>query len=135
VADSQCFLRDGWGETENWGVWTVAHRATLSFRVTERRDLVVRALVQPFLTQLYPKLVVGVWAARGEIARWAFDADAPEAWSPQWREARIHSSDIRSEDDALEISLVINAPHSPLSQGLADDARMLGLQLFRLSLS
>jgi glycosyltransferase involved in cell wall biosynthesis len=135
VTDSRCFIRDGWGETESWGVWTVAHRATLSFRVTERRDLVVRALVQPFLTQIYPKLAVGVFAAGREVAHWVFDSDAPEASSSQWREAPIHCSDIRSEDDALEISFAIDAPHSPLSQGLADDARTLGLQFFRLSLS
>ena len=135
VADSRCFMRDGWGETESWGVWTVAHRASLSFRVTQRRDLVLRVLVQPFLTQRYPKLVVAVLAGQREVARWEFDADAPEARSPQWRDAPIGRGDIRAAGDALEISFEIDEPHSPLSQGLADDARTLGLQVYNLSLS
>ena len=135
AADSRCFMRDGWGETENWGVWTVAHRARLSLRVTERRDLALRTLVQPLLTAQYPKLVVAVFAAEREVARWVFDADTLEAGSPQWREAPIQCSDIGRADDALDISFAIDAPHSPLSEGLSDDARTLGLGLYRLSLS
>ena len=134
VADSRCFMRDGWGETEHWGVWTVAHRACLSLRVTDRRDLALRASVQPLLTERYPTLAVTVLAARREIARWVFDAATPEGGSQQWCEAQIRCSDI-APDDALDISFVIDAPHSPLSEGLSGDARMLGLGLYRLVLS
>lgn len=134
VADSRCFMRDGWGETESWGVWTVDRRARLSLRVPERRDMALRAFVEPLLTKRYPKLVVSVLAAQREAARWVFDAGAPEGGSPQWRAAPIQCSDIAS-DDALDISFVIDAPHSPFSEGLSGDARMLGLRLYRLALS
>jgi hypothetical protein len=87
------------------------------------------------LTALYPKLVVTVSAAQREVAHWVFDADTPEAGSPQWREAPIRCSDIGGADDALELSFAIDAPHSPLSEGLSDDARTLGLKLYRLSLN
>jgi hypothetical protein len=103
--------------------------------VTEERDLVLRALVEPLLTKQFPKLVVVVFAAQRQVASWDFDADAPQAAAPQWREAPIHRSDIRGGDDALEISFAIDAPHSPLSEGLSDDARTLGLRFFRVSLS
>jgi hypothetical protein len=134
VADSRCFMRDGWGETEHWGVWTIARRAHLSLRVTERRDLVLRALVQPLLTQQFPKLVVSVSAAERDIARWVFDAGTPQGGSQQWCEAPILCSDI-APDDALDISFGIDAPHSPLSEGLSGDARTLGLGLYRVVLS
>jgi glycosyltransferase involved in cell wall biosynthesis len=135
VADSRCFMRDGWGLPEDWGVWTVAHRARLSLHVTETRDLVLRALVQPLLTALYPKLVVSVFAAQREVARWIFDAATPDAGSRHWREAHIHGDDIRSAGAVLDITFAIDAPRSPLSEGLADDARTLGLALYRLSLT
>ena len=134
VADSRCFMREGWGDTEQWGVWTVAHRARLSLRVTERRDLALRAFVQPLLTKQHPTLVVTVVAAHREIARWVFDAATPEGGSEQWCEAPIRCDDIAA-DDALDISFVIDAPHSPLSEDLSCDSRMLGIGLYRLVLS
>lgn len=134
VADSRCFMRDGWAETEDWGVWTVAARARLSLRVAERRDLALRVLVRPFLTEQRATLAVAVFAARRQVARWVFDAGTPEAGSSQWREAAIACSDL-GENDALDISFAIDAPHSPLSAGLSGDARTLGLGLQRLSLS
>ncbi len=135
VADSRCFMRDGWGETENWGVWSVADRASLAFRVTERRDLALQVLVRPLLTTHYPTLAVTVFAAQREVARWMFNAETPGAGSPQWREAAVRCGDIRREDDTLDLSFAIDAPHSPLSEGLSDDARTLGLGLYRLSLN
>lgn len=31
--DSRCFMRNGWGVTEPWGVWTVERRAELALPV------------------------------------------------------------------------------------------------------
>ena len=31
--NSHCFLRDGWGEIEDWGVWTTGRYAELYFQV------------------------------------------------------------------------------------------------------
>ena len=134
-ADSRCFMRNGWGETETWGVWTVAHRASLALHVTERRDLVLRAFVQPLLTAEFPRLVVTVTAGERQAARWVFDAASPEAGAARWREAAIRHGDLSHACDALNIAFSIDAPRSPSSGGLSADERTLGLGFSRLSLS
>jgi hypothetical protein len=51
---SRCFMGEGWGETEDWGVWTIGRRAELCFTIESTQAVVLRALVQPFLTPHTP---------------------------------------------------------------------------------
>ena len=134
-SDSRCFMREGWGETERWGVWSVADRARLFFRLEEGRVLVLRALVQPFLTEEHRRIVVRVSVADQEVDRWTFSLDDPEADRPRWREASIQSTRPDDPGTALDISFAIDAPSSPLAEGLSTDVRTLGIGLHKMSLS
>lgn len=133
--DSRCFMRDGWGKPESWGVWSVERRARLCFRVARERALVLRALVHPFLTTRHPRIVVRVLVAEQEVRRWIFRFDDPDADRPRWCEAPIPFDDSQDRDTALDIAFAIDAPSSPASAGLSGDVRALGFGLQKMSLS
>ena len=67
--DSRCFMRKGWGETERQGVWTVESVAELNLWLESETDkgLILRALLQPFLTQTHRRISVRVSTAEGEL--------------------------------------------------------------------
>jgi hypothetical protein len=134
--DSRCFMREGWGATEHWGVWTVGRRAELNLRLASEagRGLILKAMVHPFLTPSHRRISVRVSAAGREIVQWTFCIDAPEAAEPRWCEASIPARKHGHRSGALDISFTIDAPTSPLALGMSVDARLLGLGLRKLSL-
>jgi hypothetical protein len=127
--DSHCFTGAGWGEVENWGVWTVRRRADLHFGFVSSRPTVLRALVQPFLTKTHPRIDVRVCAGPREVAQWTFSLDGEAGGKPQWREALIRPIE---GTNTLDISFAIDAPTSPFAEGISGDQRMLGLGLRKL---
>jgi hypothetical protein len=127
--ESRCFIGLGWGETEDWGVWTIGRCARLHFRFGSRQAVILRALVQPFLTPTHRFIDVRISAARRKIARWTFSLDSPLGSSPQWREASARRID---PDGLLDISFEVDVPASPAAEGISRDGRTLGLGLRRL---
>ena len=127
--DSHCFTGAGWGEVENWGVWTVRRRADLHFGFVSSRPTVLRALVQPFLTKTHPRIDVRVCVGPREVAQWTFSLDGEAGGKPQWREALIRPIE---GTNTLDISFAIDAPTSPFAEGISGDQRMLGLGLRKL---
>lgn len=134
--DSRCFMREGWGDTENWGVWTVWPLAKLTLRLGSETDqsLVLKAFVHPFLTQTHRHISICVSTAEREIAHWSFSFDASRAAEPRWCEASIPARGDKYRSRALEITFTIDSPTSPLAEGISKDARTLGLGLLKLSL-
>jgi len=126
---SKCFTGEGWGEVEDWGVWTVGGRAELHFRFVSPRPAVLRALVQPFLTKTHPRIDVRVCAGPREVAQWIFSLDSEAGDRPQWREALVRPI---KGTNTLDISFTIDAPTSPFAEGISGDQRMLGLGLRKL---
>ena len=127
--ESRCFIGLGWGETEDWGVWTIGRCAKLHFRFESRQAVILRALVQPFLTPTHRRIDVRVSAARRKVARWTFSLDSPLGGRPQWREASIRRTD---RGGPLDISFAVDAPASPAAEGISSDGRTLGMGLRRL---
>jgi hypothetical protein len=129
VFNSHCFMRDGWGEIEDWGVWTIGTHAELSFRFARPRAFILRALVQAFLTTTHRRMDVRIFAERRKVARWTFSLDSEAAGSPQWREALIRPI---NRDGALNVTFSIDTPTSPFAQGISADQRTLGMGLRKL---
>jgi hypothetical protein len=127
--NSHCFMRDGWGEIEDWGVWTIRNHAELTFKFARPGALVMRAFVQAFLTARHSRIDVRVSAGRWKVARWTFRLDSEAAGKPQWRQALIRQID---RGGTLKISFSIDAPTSPLAQGISSDQRTLGMGLRKL---
>jgi hypothetical protein len=126
---SRCFMGEGWGETEDWGVWTIGRRAELCFTIESTQAVVLRALVQPFLTPTHPRIDVRVSAAGRKVAHWTFSLDAPVTAQPQWREVQIRNRRRADRGDALDISFAIETPTSPRAEGISADGRTLGFGL------
>jgi len=131
--DSRCFLRGGWGETEDFGVWTIGRQAQLSFRFASARAVAMRAFVWPFLTPTHRQIVVRVLAAQQEIAQWTFSLDTPETNTEHWREASIAVQEPNDDGGTLDVFFAVDTPASPLAEGISADSRMLGLALHKLS--
>jgi glycosyltransferase involved in cell wall biosynthesis len=127
--DSRYFMREGWGETEDWGVWTIGRHAVLCIGFASPQAVVLRALVQPFLTKTHRRIEVRVSAGPRQVARWTFSLDSDAGDRPQWREALIRPI---SRCTTLTISFAIDAPTSPFAEGISGDKRTLGLGLRKL---
>ena len=127
--NSHCFLREGRGEIEDWGVWTISHYAELSFSFARPRAVILQAFVQAFLTATHSRIDVRVSAGRRKVARWAFGLNSEAAGKPQWRQAFIRQI---NRGDTLKISFSIDAPTSPLAQRISGDQRTLGMGLRKL---
>ena len=63
------------------------------------------------------------------MARWTFKLDSEAAGKPQWRQALIRPV---NRGGTLKISFSIDAPTSPLAQGISSDQRTLGMGLRKL---
>lgn len=130
VLDSRCFMREGWGDTEPWGVWTVDRRARLTLRLdaVPAGRLTLNALALAFRGKGRDSILVRVSVADQPIAEWAFDtADANQA---RWLTAELPP--LRGEFPVADIWFDIDEPASPFAEGLSGDRRTLGLALSKL---
>lgn len=124
----------GWGATDTWGIWTTGGSADLLLRPdrASARPLVIRAYLQPFLTQTHRRLNVAVSADDHPVGRWHFDIDAPSSGGPRWCEAVIPPD---AERRLIRINFAADKPTSPLSEGLSGDDRRLGVFLIKLEIT
>ncbi len=133
--DSRCFMREGWGETEPWGVWTVGRRAGLTLQLAADCDgpLILNASAVAFLGKRNA-VCIRVSAAGRQIAQWIFDTASSAVGQPRWLSALLprHEGDCSSR--VVDISFEVDAPTSPLAEGLSGDPRTLGLGLCKMSL-
>ena len=135
--DSRCYMREGWGETEPWGVWTVGGRAELALRIEAKPGvrLVLNAFAVAYLGKRKDAVCVRVSAAGQQIAEWVFDAGESETSEPRWLTAVLPPHDGDYPGRATEISFRVDAPISPHAEGLSVDPRTLGLGLCKLSVT
>lgn len=135
--DSRGFMRTGWGDTEPWGVWTVDRRAELELSLDAKAGdrLVLNALASAFFGKGREPVRVRVFVDGQQIAQWVFDAPRFRKSHAQWMTAQLPPLPSEAVTRVLEISFEVDAPRSPLSEGLSIDPRMLGLGLSKLSLT
>ena len=134
--DSRCFMGDGWGETETWGVWTISRTAEVILHLSPEIEgrLVLKAFALAFLGPTHRQRVIHISADGQEIAQWGFGTDAVDANQPEWHEATIPAYRRENRRSPLIILFTIDAPTSPLAEGISNDVRTLGLGLLKLSL-
>lgn len=135
--DSRCFMRAGWGVTEAWGTWTVDRRAELELPVHAKsgEGLVLNAFANAFLGKRNQAVRVRVAVAGQQIAEWVFDAAKFRSSQPRWLTANLPPHASEDPGRIVKISFEVDAPKSPLSEGLSIDPRTLGLGLYKLSLN
>jgi hypothetical protein len=134
--DSRGFMGEGWGETEPWGAWTIGGRAQLSLRIGAKPD---RQLFLNAFAHAYPArqdregVNVRVYCDDEPIAAWKFGSTAAESSRPRWFSAPLPASDRLNE--VLKLVFEIEGSTSPYAEGLSQDKRLLGMGLYKLSLS
>ena len=123
-------LVDGWGEPEEWGTWSVAKRASMSFSLQAptaqsiRADLRYRA----FVSTAHPHLMVSCCIAGQEVAAWGCSDARPS----RVQELTIPAALIPSYG-AVNLELKVSDPRSPAELGLSSDTRLLGIGIEAVS--
>jgi hypothetical protein len=127
---SRTFLGAGWGQTESWGVWTVASdvKLMLRFERPPYSGLLLRAYVSPFLSNNHRAVGVHVVSEGVSLARWEFSLEGHDKTDPRWLTVPIPFV----TKATLALSFLINAPESPFFLGLSQDRRKLGFGLRKL---
>ncbi|CAN5417085.1 hypothetical protein BH10PSE11_BH10PSE11_41080 [soil metagenome] len=133
--DSRGFMRAGWGDTEPWGVWTVDRRAELEFYLHAKAGdrLVLNTFASAFLGKGREPVRIRVSVDGQQIAEWVFENPRLRTSHAQWMTAQLPPYAGEAENRVLKISFEVDAPRSPLVEGLSADPRMLGLGLSKLS--
>jgi hypothetical protein len=135
--DSRLFMQDGWGETEDWGVWTVQSCALLSILPEAKIDqmLYLHAQVAPWLCQQRPELQVQVKANDRLVATWEFKLGERYTDGGVSRTAAL-PPDIHGDGaQPMRISFHFDAGlRSPHELGVSPDTRKLGLGMRKLML-
>lgn len=131
--ESRPFMRQGWGDTEDWGVWTVAADAELALLIEgDPGPLYFNFLVAPFIRKNHPEATVVVSTGDDqEVASWSYSLSR-QGRTPRWRSIRLHPMPVAK---VISVRFRIVDPRSPNSLGLSQDMRMLGLGFRKMSLT
>jgi hypothetical protein len=135
--DSRCFMCGGWGETEEWGVWTIGPQAELQFWLEEEamgQPLRLDVMTHPFLISEHSRNRIGVSVDGQEVAEWLFDLNDPYGNDVQQCEV-VFARHRGVKGQPIKIRFSVETPMSPLALGLSADARTLGIGVSEVSLS
>lgn len=119
-----------WSIAQEPGTWTEGRSASVALDLgkTPAADLELVADAYAFLPPQQPWQHVTVLVNNVEVARWRFDADAPEGA----RRARVPQALLTSP--AVTVTFQLPDAVSPASLGLSADPRLLAMGLRRLEL-
>jgi hypothetical protein len=136
--DSRHYLREGWGQTEDWGVWTVEECASLQLlpEAEAHVPLSLHAHVAPWLSPERPELTVQVHANGEPVEVWSFRRGERYADGGVWRTAAL-PPEIRGDGtQPIHITFHFDASlKSPHELGVSQDVRKLGLGMRKMTLA
>lgn len=114
--ESRPFMRQGWGDTEDWGVWTVAADAELALLIEgDPGPLHLNFLVTPFIGKNHPEATVVVSAGGDqETASWSYSLSR-QGRAPRWRSIRLHPMSVTK---VIAVRFRIVDPRSLSSLGM-----------------
>jgi hypothetical protein len=123
------FLRGGWGEPAHWGTWTVAAKASLSFRPLPQPSdsLVVRMLLRGFVSAAQPTLRVDVKVNGRRRAVWTFSHPGDF----QFVERNVTITPDLLDNGLIHVQFEMPEVKSPRELGMSQDERRLGVGLAR----
>ena len=122
--ESMDFLLDGWGATENDGVWTTSMLAhwSIFFDVIPQGPLSLKCRVTPFLGESASQVITVLLG--DEVADvWSF-LQTSETY-PCWVSCILPEKSVASGQ--LSISFKVTEPTSPKQLGMSEDQRTLGI--------
>jgi hypothetical protein len=122
--NAEPYMIQGWSTPEDWGVWSVGEKAVVGFTATQPTEDMVLELGAPRIFAKQPVEVV----VNGESVCHFFDFDSAKNISIPVTKA------ILTKKSPITIEFLTPQYSSPLSHGISDDARLLGIGLRSLTL-
>jgi hypothetical protein len=123
------FTDNNWGKAEDWGQWTRATRAALSFSVGAPRDLVVALSIGALLSATAPKQ--SVWIEANHCRVRGVDFDLAHGSGPQTISGTISAGCINA-DGTVILRVNTDRVRSPKEIEINDDERKLGVAVERV---
>lgn len=116
----------GFGEPEEWGVWTVADSALMVFRTDASGAVELAFEIDAFVVPEHPTLHAAVHANGTLVTSWTFTYPRVAAWQT----FRVDTA--ASGGGTVILEFTLSTPRAPSEIGVSSDARRLGLKLQRL---
>ena len=120
--NTQCFLRDGWGQNEDWGVWSIGKETLLALFMPSGTPKILTLDVRAFINNQHPSQQVNI-SINGlflkTVTLSAFDGNKielnlpPSTYGKEW----------------IEIGFSLPQAVSPKELGMGEDNRKLGIGL------
>jgi hypothetical protein len=124
-------LRDGWGEPEMWGTWSVAKQAEISFAFDpkDREPILAVLRYRAFLPRERPSIVIVCRHDGREVASWTC-TDGSSGSVQHFTIPRSGST----ADGVIELEYSISDPRAPAEFGSNSDQRLLGIGIESLKI-
>jgi glycosyltransferase involved in cell wall biosynthesis len=123
-------LQGGWGETEEWGTWSVQKDCILCFDLDDAPTQLVTATFscRPFLHPLHPRLAFSCEIADGRAQLFELE------WGKEHQDRFSVAIDPKAVPANGRITVKFTFPDlcSPADLGLSSDSRLLGLGLEKM---
>jgi hypothetical protein len=118
-------LTDGWAQSEAWGTWSVAKRATVEFALESEivAPFTLEIGLRTFLYGSHKSLTVRCRARGVEIDCWE-----DTTWQMHVRRLKILPNHV-GRDRTVELEFLMSEPRSPAQLGAGSDIRALGIGL------
>ena len=120
--NTQCFLRDGWGQNEDWGVWSIGKETLLALFMPSGTPKILTLDVRAFINNQHPSQQVNI-SINGlflkTVTLSAFDGNKielnlpPSTYGKEW----------------IEIGFSLPQAVSPKELGMGEDNRKLSIGL------
>jgi hypothetical protein len=130
--NSRRYKIKGWAREEGWGAWGTGEEASLRLLLGSgvEADLLLTANSWGFVGSSHPNLSVEVWANNTKVANWQYEISNNVYIN---KVARIPASAI-DKSGLLNVTFKFDSPSSPLSMGISDDSRTLGIGITSLNI-
>ena len=125
------FTDNNWGKAEDWGQWTRATRAALSFSVGAPRDLVLALSIGPLLSATAPKQ--SVWVEANQCRVGGVDFGWAHGSGTKTISGTIPAGCI-APDGSVTLRINTDRVRSPKEIGINVDERKLGVAVVRVQI-
>ncbi|MDQ6943143.1 MAG: glycosyltransferase [Candidatus Eremiobacteraeota bacterium] len=118
----------GFGEPEDWGIWTVDDKALMAFRTDASGEVELAIEIDAFVVPEHPTLHAVIHANGALVASWTFTYPRTAVWQAFRMEMPASGAGL------VILEFTLSTPRAPSEIGVSGDTRRLGLKLQRLEI-
>lgn len=123
------FLRGGWNDPENWGVWSKSKISTLEFcfGLDNFSSLRFKTRIRPNLTPSHPEREIRLVANGEEVSRVLLTSD-------EWKDVNFVLENLPDSKGRLVLEFFGGEPFPPITTPNSSDLRLLSIALQHMSI-